>query len=128
MEKKALICYEKCLEIHQQKQFINEILHLMVHANFKLNNCNVSIDLLKRMIVDTPSLNFVNGLKELFIKIKKYENFVEYFEDFSNKNKTNIKSMHLDIISKYGECFIMKKERVRRIPGNHFKLKHPQNC
>ena len=120
MERKALICLEKCLEIDQNNAFKNEILHLMVHANFRLNNCDISIDLLKRMIADAPSLNYINGLGELYIKTQKYNDFVEYLENFSKENKTDIKTMPLDIVSKYGECLYMAGKKNKS--EEYFKI------
>jgi len=83
----------------------------MVFANFKLNNYDESISLLKQIIENKPDLEYVNGLGECMIKAQQYKGFVEYVEKFSKAQKKSIKSMHLDIISKYGECLYKSGEK-----------------
>lgn len=77
---------------------IVDVLYLMVFANFKMDNYEDAIDLLKQIIEHKPDLEYLNGLGECMIKVKKYDEFVQYIEHFTETQQKSIKSMHLDII------------------------------
>jgi len=111
--KKALSCLTKCLEINRNLQKKVEILYLMVFPNYKLNNFDEAIRLLKEILMTRSDLEYVNGLGELLIKTGRYQEFIDHIDKLIEEEGKILSSLPLDIVSKYGECLFKMGNSVQ---------------
>lgn len=75
----------------------------MVFPNYKLENYEEAIRLLREILRTKNDLEYVNGLGELLLKTSKFEEFIALVDKLLKEGSKLLKSLPLDIICKYGE-------------------------
>lgn len=85
----------------------------MVFPNYKLNNFDEAIRLLKEILMTRSDLEYVNGLGELLIKTGRYQEFIDHIDKLIEEEGKILSSLPLDIVSKYGECLFKMGNSVQ---------------
>jgi tetratricopeptide (TPR) repeat protein len=122
--RKALNCLSKWLDLDKNDESKVEILYLMVFPNYKLWNYDEAIRLLKEILEHKKDLEYVNGLGELLVKTEKYQEFIDLTDKLMVEEKKSLKTMPLDIVSKYGEWLFKLNKRQQAEKWFDIILKH----